>query len=167
MHKLFSSILNFFWPKSSLRDLPEPPRRADAYAPTIANNPPEEMITKEEILMSRIAESDLPTDMQANLEKLHKSINKLRTAYGKPMIVSSGYRSPSQNAAAGGAKRSNHMSCLAVDIHDVDGQLDAWCLSNLEVLEKCGLWLEHPDATPRWCHLQVVPPKSGNRVFRP
>jgi len=125
------------------------------------------MITKEEILMGRIAEKDLPADLAANLDKLHMAVNKLRKAYGKPMIVSSGYRSPEQNAAAGGAKKSNHMACLAADFHDADGKLDEWCMANLNVLEECGLWLEHPDATKNWTHVQVVPPKSGNRVFKP
>lgn len=125
------------------------------------------MITKAEILMGRIAEKDLPADLAANLDKLHKAINKLRAAYGKPMIVSSGYRSPEQNAAAKGAKKSNHMACLAADFHDADGKLDEWCMANLPILEECGIFLEHPEATKNWTHVQVVAPKSGNRVFRP
>jgi hypothetical protein len=40
-------------------------------------------------------------------------------------------------------------------------------MENLDVLAEIGLWLEHPISTPRWCHVQTVPPKSGKRVFTP
>jgi hypothetical protein len=63
--------------------------------------------------------------------------------------------------------RSKHLSCQAIDLDDPNDALDAWCLDNLAVLESIGLWLEHPDATPGWCHLQIVPPQSGRRVFMP
>ena len=56
---------------------------------------------------------------------------------------------------------------LAVDLYDPYGEIDKWCMDNKTVLAEFGVWLEHPDATPGWCHLQVVPPRSGNRVFRP
>lgn len=125
------------------------------------------MISRAEVLMGRDAFHPLDTTLEANLTKLLDTLNKLRKAYGRPMIVSSGYRPAPYNKAAGGAVRSNHMVCLACDFRDPDGALDAWCLSNLNVLEECGLWLEHPDATPGWCHLQAVPPRSGRRVFRP
>lgn len=66
-----------------------------------------------------------------------------------------------------GAPKSNHKMGLAVDIYDPDDKIDNWCMNNLSILAVYGVWLEHPDATKGWCHLQVVPPRSGNRVFRP
>lgn len=82
--------------------------------------------------------------------------------------VSSGWRPAAVNAATkGAAKKSNHMLGFAVDIVDIDGKLDKWCMANLPVLERLGLWLEHPNSTPSWCHLQIVPPRSGRRVFQP
>lgn len=44
----------------------------------------------------------------------------LESAYGQPLNVTSGYRSPERNAAVGGAKGSQHMHGNAVDI-DVSG----------------------------------------------
>lgn len=117
--------------------------------------------------MGREKLSPLTKEMEANLVKLLDCLNKFRQAYGKPMTVSSGYRPPEQNAAAGGANKSNHMICLAADFRDTDGQLDAFCLKNLKLLEQCGLYLEDPASTPGWCHLQAISPKSGNRVFKP
>ena len=82
--------------------------------------------------------------------------------------VSSGWRPPAINAGVkGAAKRSNHMTGNAVDFADPKQIMGRWCLANLPALERAGLWLEHPDVTPTWCHLQRVAPRSGNRVFRP
>lgn len=124
-------------------------------------------ITRAEVLMGRDQMAPLTPKLSENLTKLMLALNALRDLYGKPMIVSSGYRPPEINFAAGGAKQSNHMFCLACDFKDPDGALDRWCLENLSALEECGLYLEDPGHTPGWCHLQVVPPRSGKRVFIP
>lgn len=121
------------------------------------------MILRDEILKGK----EIPAELEPNLEKLLSRLNFLREVWGKPMVVTSGYRDPGHNAQVGGAPRSNHMRCLAADFADPDGALDNWCLLHLDVLESAGLWLESPDHTPGWCHLQAVAPKSGNRVFIP
>ena len=83
-------------------------------------------------------------------------------------LVSSGWRPPAVNKATpGAALRSKHMTGHAIDIYDPDGDLDEWCLNHLHALESLGLYLEHPSATKGWCHLQTLPPRSGNRVFYP
>lgn len=83
--------------------------------------------------------------------------------------VSSGYRTPDANSAAGGARQSNHMKGTAVDLFSLPHYLASeWerdpknCL-----LEKHDLYMEHPDYTKTWCHLQTTPTKSGRRVFIP
>jgi len=43
-------------------------------------------------------------------------LEALRRDYGKPMIITSGYRTPEHNAAVGGAKRSYHLQGRAVDV---------------------------------------------------
>lgn len=85
-------------------------------------------------------------------------------------LVSSGWRPPQVNAATkGAAAKSHHIHGRAIDLFDADGDIDAWAMSQdgLAALKKIGLWLEHPSKTPGWCHLQTVPPGSGNRVFMP
>lgn len=123
------------------------------------------MITKEEVLMGRDKDHPLTEELQANLDLLLIALNKLRTAYGKPMVVTSGYRPAAFNSAAGGAKKSAHMSCQAADFRDSSGELKKWCVDNIHLLEEFGLYLEHPDHTPTWCHLQIRPTK--NRIFKP
>ena len=124
-------------------------------------------ITRNEILMGREKEFPLTAELEKNLEKLLKALNQFREIYGKPMHVSSGYRPGAFNESAGGAKKSNHMICLACDFVDVDSSLDSYCVANQDILEQCGLYLEHPKWTNTWCHLQCVKPASGKRIFVP
>lgn len=56
--------------------------------------------------------------VRANLTALVANIlDPLREAYGKPIVVSSGYRSPKLNKAVGGAAKSQHVTGQAADIH--------------------------------------------------
>lgn len=83
--------------------------------------------------------------------------------------VTSGWRPPAVNAATpGAAPRSKHMSAQAIDLADPEGDLDQWVFEHPQVLERIGLFQEHPSCTARgWAHFQFVPPKSGRRVFFP
>ncbi len=111
---------------------------------------------------------ELTPELRANARETIRRVNRLLKRAGLTRKVSSGWRPEAVNAAVpGAAKGSKHISCLAIDLEDRDGKLDAWCMAHLEVLAEIGLWLEHPDATPDWCHLQTLPPRSGNRVFEP
>lgn len=44
-------------------------------------------------------------------------LDPLREAYGKPIVVNSGYRCDELNKAVGGAKNSHHRFGMAADIH--------------------------------------------------
>jgi uncharacterized protein YcbK (DUF882 family) len=110
--------------------------------------------------------------IDSNLRVLCERLNKVRAAWGRPMIVTSGLRDAAQQAdliKAGKSKatKSMHLVGLAADIADPDGALGRWCLSNAKLLESIGLWMEHPDHTPGWVHMQASPPRSGNRFFIP
>ena len=107
-------------------------------------------------------------EVDANLNVLLEKINIVRAKYGKPMIVSSGWRSPEVNAATpGAAKASKHMSGLAVDIYDKDCELWKWVLQNLDLMQELGLYLEDKRFTPNWVHFEVGAPASGKRIFKP
>lgn len=66
-----------------------------------------------------------------------------------------------------GAPHSNHKEGKGVDWFDPDEQIDNWCMHHQDILQACGIWIEHPDATPGWSHWQCVPPGSNHRVFMP
>ncbi len=124
-------------------------------------------IKREEVLMGRDAEFPLSLELEKNLQLLLACLNQFRTLYGIPMNVSSGYRPGHYNSDVGGAKHSNHVTCQACDFRDVDGELAFFCANRMDILEKCGLYLEMPSRTKGWVHLQIVCPSSGHRVFVP
>lgn len=122
-------------------------------------------ISPQEILQGREVEYPLSPELRSNLDKLLVAVNKLRAYYGKPLFVSSGYRPGKYNVKAGGSSKSSHLSCEAVDFHDVSRELTKFLISRLDVLEDCGLYMESPDATPTWVHVQIRP--TVNRIFKP
>lgn len=72
-----------------------------------------------------------------------------------------------------GAPNSSHKEARAEDRFDPMDELDKW-LDEFETgdggntkLEEYGLYREHPDDTPGWCHLTTRAPGSGRRTFKP
>lgn len=126
------------------------------------------VITKGEILQGRHKLAPLTRELEANLSKLWTAVNIVRSEYNKPMRVSSGYRPVFINARTpGAATNSAHITCQAVDFWDPDHELVRFLQARPELLERAGLWMEDPNSTPTWCHLQIRPVrgKSGSRVF--
>jgi len=64
-----------------------------------------------------------------------------------------------------GGPGSRHRRAMAVDVYDPGGSLNKRI--DDEMLERHGLYREHPSATPTWCHLETGGPKSGRRTFYP
>lgn len=117
---------------------------------------------------------DYPTTpaIDDNLARLLERINRVRTAYDTPMIVTSGLRSDEQQKALiadgkSNAPKSHHLTGEACDIQDKDGALRKWVEANMDLMEAIGFWFEDFDHTVGWVHFQIVPPRSGNRVFIP
>lgn len=134
------------------------------------------MLSMKELLGSYKLE-DQPKTTQDNLNKLLKSVNVVRIAWGKPMTVTSGLRSMADHLRIYKNKgitdpskiplKSRHLYGEAVDISDPNKELQIWCKANEKILEQAGLWMEDFSVTPNWCHFQCVPPKSGKRWFLP
>lgn len=59
--------------------------------------------------------------------KLVRLLHSIESHYGKPVIVTSGFRSPGNNRRAGGAKNSRHTTCEAADIQ-IEG-ISKWDLA--------------------------------------
>ncbi len=117
--------------------------------------------------------SEFTNEVQVNAEDLIKRINKFLAELGViTSQVSSGWRPPSLNAKiSNAAKKSHHMTGKAVDLVDSTGELGALIVKKEEwleahgqpsLLEKHGLWLENPNVTPGWVHLD-----TGTRSPRP
>lgn len=128
------------------------------------------MITKDEILMGRDKKypDEYTDEISDNIDNLLIAMNVIRKAYNKPMTVNSGWRSTESNdKTANAAKKSNHLKGLAIDIKDNNGDLWKWVISNLDLMQKLGIYLEDKRWTPTWVHFQIVSPKSKKRIFIP
>jgi zinc D-Ala-D-Ala carboxypeptidase len=77
--------------------------------------------TLEELTHSEIAErqglDNTPNEeVKANLVRLAKFLEQVRTALGRPIMVNSAYRSPAVNTAVGSKPTSQHCIGCAADI---------------------------------------------------
>lgn len=74
-------------------------------------------LTKSETACRRHIDNTPSPEARKNLELLvEKVLDPLREAYGKPIRVTSGYRSPKLNRAVGGGASSQHVKGQAADI---------------------------------------------------
>ena len=106
---------------------------------------------------------NMPSDaIIANLETLCADVlEPLRIAVGRPVVVSSGYRSPEVNKAIGGSNGSAHMLGLAADI----------VVPGLTVATVCReiVRLKLPfdqliDEYSRWVHVAIAPKNKKPRM---
>lgn len=125
-------------------------------------------ISVEDFLMGRIKLEELSPELVANTNTIVPAANLLLEAFGEYRACNSGYRSSADQMRINpSAPKSKHMLCAAIDLEDKDGKLKKFCVNNLPLLEKLGLWMESPDSTPTWVHVQCLSPKSGRRIFIP
>lgn len=123
-------------------------------------------IAMSDFLMGRVKLEDLSPELLGNANTIVPRANDLLSHFGEYRQCNSGYRSAADQARINPkATNSAHLTCQAIDIEDKDGKLKAFCLNNLKLLESIGLWMESPDATPTWVHVQIRPTK--NRIFIP
>ena len=122
----------------------------------------------------------LPKEHIENVTKLFDKINDFRNAYGKPLLVTSGYRTMADHLNIYKHKgitdqskipmKSNHLNGLAADVIPIEDDikhLHDWVLNNIKLCEELGLYFEDFSATNGWLHIQIVAPKSGNMFFKP
>lgn len=123
-------------------------------------------ITLEMYLMGRdkLYPQEYNEQLKDNALLLLSKVNQLLNELGfSDVTVSSGWRPSAINSTTpGAAKSSYHTKCLAVDLHDKDGNINASILAKPELLKKYDLWLEDISSTPTWTHLDL-----GKRSDRP
>jgi uncharacterized protein YcbK (DUF882 family) len=132
-------------------------------------------ITMDELLKgAKLDEQD--QSIQDNLAILLERLNKVRSAWAKPMKVTSGLRTKADQLRIYTAKGipeskipwgSQHLKGAAADIYDPNKELQAWVQENEALMAEIGLWMEDFSVTVNWIHFQITPPKSGARFFKP
>lgn len=93
-----------------------------------------------------------PLYIVERLGRLARELQKVRDALGKPMIISSGYRSKAHNKKVGGASKSMHLQGLAADF-DVPG-MTADQVRALPIIKN---WNGGVELGIDWCHLDLGP----------
>lgn len=117
-------------------------------------------------------DNEADADVRANITALVDNVlDPLRTKWGMPIIVTSGYRCPKLNSAVGGAANSQHTKGMAADIRTVsdtpaDNMRLLRCLLNSGIVFDQVI-CEYPDAQgrPDWIHVSFKR-LGGNRKNR-
>jgi hypothetical protein len=112
--------------------------------------------------------SNMPTPEHIeNFKKLAVNIfQPIREHFGKPIIISSGYRSAELNKAIGGSLSSQHCSGEAIDI-DMDGtditnaQIFNYIKDNLNFDQM--IWEFGTDTNPDWVHVSFAANRSQRK----
>lgn len=73
-------------------------------------------LTASQTAARRRIDNQPPMAVVENLTRVAVLLEQVRAAVGRPITVSSGYRSPALNTAVGGARNSAHVLGLAADI---------------------------------------------------
>lgn len=137
-------------------------------------------VKMDELLKGKKLE-DQPSDVRDNLKILLEKMNKIRDAYGKPMIVTSGLRTMDDHLAIYARKgitdkskipmKSHHLFGRACDVSDPKKELQEWCKVNESFLKDLGIFMESFDITTNWVHFQIVPygsyKEGGSLWFNP
>lgn len=99
-------------------------------------------------------------EVVANITALvTKLLQPLRTLYGKPIVINSGYRSPALNEAVGGVPTSDHQRGCAADCKVDDPK------KLLALLKSSGLRYDQSILYPTFLHLSYRPQGTGNRMM--
>lgn len=125
-----------------------------------------EHFTLEEMVASQVAARRRIDNRPAlavieNLRRVAAVLEQIRAAVGKPITISSGYRSPALNAAVGGARESAHLQGLAADI-SVSG-LAPKALA--KAIIGAGIQFDQLIYEGTWVHIGLASGKLRNQVL--
>lgn len=136
------------------------------------------MITWNELTSSVSARrnkiDNMPTDklVVKNLHELLDILNLVRAEYGKPIRVTSGYRSASLNKLVGGVPTSAHLYGLAADVVPFErNKADFLAIQKLFIKFATDkgynpiVLIEKPrNGVPTWLHLEISKSKPSKVV---
>ena len=115
----------------------------------------------------RLGIDNSPTsEAVSNLNDLVTNVlDNLRDGWGRPIIVTSGYRCKELNAAVGGARNSQHLNGQAADIISDDFAafrrfVRRWCKDN--EFDQC--IFEH-SGNSEWIHISYVESRNRRQVL--
>ena len=111
-------------------------------------------------------DNTMPESAKKNVAALvDRVLDPLREAWGKPIIVTSGYRCQELNKAVGGVKTSHHLSGMAADI-TTGNRVDNRRL--FELVQKLGLPFTQliDESNFSWVHISLDPANVKRQILR-
>jgi len=131
----------------------------------------DELLESQTARRRKITEQFNPSDkVISNLNELVENIlDPLREAYGKPIKISSGYRSQRLNTIIGGAVNSQHLLGQAADIQALDGRNNVL----FEMIKAHNLpfdqliWEYGTKTNPAWVHVSYGPRNRKEILYIP
>lgn len=102
-------------------------------------------------------------DVEANLLILAQGLERIRNLLNRPLLISSGYRSPKVNAGIGGASGSYHTKGLAADF-TVPYMTPAQVCYEVEAFKDQVLYDKIILEFGRWVHVQFPEPEEPPRL---
>lgn len=111
--------------------------------------------TYKELIVTNTGLLNVPDNWETimNLFSTGKYLDCLRTLYGHPITVDSGYRSPAVNRAVKGSDTSAHLLGLAADIRPAEGQLSSLLHVTDEAFKSKKLPIDQLIIHPDFLHL--------------
>lgn len=110
-----------------------------------------------------------PPEEMDNLRHLAvKILQPLRNAWQRPIIVTSGYRSPALNKALGGARNSQHLMGQAADICATDpADNKALFLTAVRLIQEGTLQVGQliDEYAYQWIHISLPTPRLRNQIL--
>lgn len=102
----------------------------------------------------------------SNLQRLiDRVLDPVRKIYGKPIVVSSGYRSPALEAVISGAGASQHMTGCAADLQPTTGGSLADIFKACVALNNFDqLIIEENEKGARWVHVSYSTNRRGQML---
>lgn len=96
-----------------------------------------------------------PADVIRNLQYgVDMVLDPLRRIYGKPILITSGYRCPKLNTLVGGVSNSWHTQGNAADIHVASLTEATKLFSNLQKIPSVDTVLFEHSGSGQWLHVQ-------------
>lgn len=114
----------------------------------------------------------LPKDLLPNMQALVDNVlDPLREAYGKPIVITSGYRSEELNKAVGGSKTSEHVKAMAADIVGTpntrkENKKLFYLIQELKLPFRQLIWEKGTSEGPDWVHVSYNVEDLKKQVLR-
>ena len=127
-------------------------------------------LTKSQTATRKGIHNEPSTEHVENLIHLAKTIlQPVREHFGKPVMISSGYRSPALCEAIGSSAKSQHAKGEAADfeIHGVDNkELATWIAANCDFDQLILEFYEEGDPNSGWVHCSSSMERSRKQMLK-